>query len=253
MAVERELEQLGLQLLQCLEDQAEGLEKADAIATEAELAPVREAAAQFDVDLEAAVSPAAHAPAATTTDLESLDRALLAAPQRAQLDAVVALARTCAESEARVTALQAAIDRSDKDVAAVMARLDGMAAEVERTWGRRLRVVEDRVQQDAPEHRTGDSLVVEAGYQALAILLQIAAFLVWLVFQGIKGTRYLNSILRGAPPPLLTPVAAAAVPKPEAGTAPRPSTVEAVASKQQGPPASAAELIDGGHGRDQAG
>ncbi|KAJ3201283.1 hypothetical protein HDU67_001441 [Dinochytrium kinnereticum] len=75
-------------------------------------------------------------------------------------------------------------------------QLDELAVEVNETWSRKLKVVEDRVQQDENSRLIATGMGKELWYQVLAYLLTALAFLIWLAYQGMKVGKFASNFAR---------------------------------------------------------
>ncbi|KAI9338703.1 hypothetical protein DFJ73DRAFT_847555 [Zopfochytrium polystomum] len=154
-------------------------------------------------------------PAAAVAALAGFDTSLLSPQQRSQLTTAIALAQSSAAAVEKMNEFSESLAKSDQIISQMVKRMDEIAVDVNETWSRRLKVVEDRVQQENLR-RTGDSATMELAYQVFAIFLQGVAFNIWLIFQFVKLVRFVRSSfhsLRAPPspaipePPALTPEA----------------------------------------------
>ncbi|KAI8839241.1 hypothetical protein BC829DRAFT_404009 [Chytridium lagenaria] len=92
-------------------------------------------------------------------------------------------------------------------------QLDELAVDVNETWSRKLKVVEDRVQQDENKRIVARGVGKEMWYQVLAGRLPI-----WLVYQGIKVVKFTTTFARNQIKSFQAPRAIAASKSPVNGS-----------------------------------
>ncbi|KAJ3105113.1 hypothetical protein HDU97_008517 [Phlyctochytrium planicorne] len=134
--------------------------------------------------------PEPHAP------LKRPDNYLLTASLVKHAATFEALSTALNSSAESISNLIASVEQDEQTVKAMVKDLDEMAIEVNETWSRKLKVVEDRVQQDENTRLMATGAGKELWYQCLAFMLTALAFLIWLSYQAIKVGKFVSSFTK---------------------------------------------------------
>ncbi|KAJ3413393.1 hypothetical protein HDV05_008104 [Chytridiales sp. JEL 0842] len=133
-------------------------------------------------------------------------------PQSPQTDiiesqtVIQSLTSTQKKNSSLLSQISAFLTSADRQMPLMVKRIDELAVEVNQVSSRRLKAIEEWIHVDERRRQLGGSWKawsVEFGYQALAALLTVIAFLIWTAYQVIKGFRFIQNRAKHAiwPPP----------------------------------------------------
>ncbi|KAJ3099952.1 hypothetical protein HDU96_010498 [Phlyctochytrium bullatum] len=141
-------------------------------------------------------------------------------------EAIDELTRALNTYSTRIGTLIASIEADERTVKTMVTELDDLADQVNETWSRKLKVVEDKVQVEENSRMVAMGFGKELWYQFLAYLLTGAAFLIWLSYQVVKVGKLASSHVRGYVEWLLDPAASCASAESSSGAAAKSAALQ---------------------------
>ncbi|KAJ3325278.1 hypothetical protein HDU76_013214 [Blyttiomyces sp. JEL0837] len=112
-----------------------------------------------------------------------------------QIKSVETMREAVVATTKKIRVVSDGLSRGDKEIQEMVTQLDDLAVEVNQSWSRRLKVLEDRIYHESIRRGDFRTMATEFGYQALAVLLTVAAFIFWGIYQVFKVGRFVNSTI----------------------------------------------------------